>query len=187
MDAPGDPAIESVLASVSRLESGGSRKPEDALEGLARATRSDPGRRAALEEGLAGVLESRESTLAGRDLACKLLWRIGTDRSLPALARLLAAEETAEMACYALEGNRSDAAGSALREALGSAARGGGEGAGEAPPSGDRPPRGARGPGGRRTDRGAGAVAGGGAGRPEGGGRGAGEDRRPPGGPGSAH
>jgi len=77
---------------------------------------------ARIEARLAAVLGNPSATLAGKQEACRLLWPIGSERSVPALARLLAAEPTADMARYALERNPTPAAGKALRDAAGSAA-----------------------------------------------------------------
>jgi len=53
-----------------------------------------------------------------KSFICRQLWFIGTADSVPAIAKLLMDEETADMACYAIGQNPSKEAGKALREAL---------------------------------------------------------------------
>jgi len=72
----------------------------------------------AIETELIKVLEDPQATLAGKQEACTLLWRIGTGRSVPVLAKLLESPQTANMARLALERNPDPAAGGALRTAL---------------------------------------------------------------------
>lgn len=73
----------------------------------------------AIETELIKVLEDPQTTLAGKQEACSLLWRIGTGRSVPALAKLLGSSQTSNLARLALERNTDPAAGGALRAALG--------------------------------------------------------------------
>jgi HEAT repeat protein len=110
--------IENAVAAVSTCDHGGSRKPLDAVERLARETRGSPELRACLEDELSRLLSSG-ATPASKKFACQQLWIIGTDRSLPALGKLLLADETVEMACFAISRHPSPAAGRTLREALG--------------------------------------------------------------------
>ncbi len=57
---------------------------------------------------------------AAKQFACKKLWIMGTDASVPALAGLLAGSDQVlvEAACYALRSQPSEAAARALRESL---------------------------------------------------------------------
>jgi HEAT repeat protein len=71
-----------------------------------------------IEDGLLDVLESSDSTRAGKQFACRQLGIIGTERSVPALAKMLTSEETSDMARYALERIPEVAVDDALREAL---------------------------------------------------------------------
>lgn len=81
----------------------------------------DTAKLAALEAGLVAVLGDPQATDGARLEACTFLCRIGTARSVPAVARLLANPATANSARLALEGNADPSAGLALLAALGSA------------------------------------------------------------------
>jgi HEAT repeat protein len=70
------------------------------------------------EQQLISVLQSSASP-AEKDAACAKLKRIGTDRSVPALAALLTDEQLSHSARYALESMSSGKAGQALTDALG--------------------------------------------------------------------
>jgi HEAT repeat protein len=70
------------------------------------------------EQQLIGVLQSSSSP-AEKDAACARLKKIGTDRSVPALAALLTDEQLSHSARYALESLPSKKAGQALTAALG--------------------------------------------------------------------
>ncbi len=69
------------------------------------------------ETKLIGVLQSDHS-LQEKDAACARLKRIGTARSVPALAELLTDAELSHSARYALESMAGPEAGKALRQAL---------------------------------------------------------------------
>ena len=77
-----------------------------------------PDQRAALEDKLLGVLASGEATFPAKQYACRMLKLIGTDKSVPALAKLLTDEKLAHAARYALEALPGKAAGAALRDAF---------------------------------------------------------------------
>lgn len=96
------------------------RKPLDAISKQIVTAGKDSTKLAALEMGLVSVLQDSQSTLGARLEACTFLSRIGTVRSVPALAKLLADPATANIARLALERNTDPAAGVALRAALGS-------------------------------------------------------------------
>jgi HEAT repeat protein len=77
-----------------------------------------PDQRAALEDKLLGVLASGEATFPAKQYACRMLKLIGSEKSVPALAKLLTDEKLAHAARYALEALPGKAAGTALRDAL---------------------------------------------------------------------
>ena len=109
--------IEKTVSAVAAYDYGQSSAALRALEKLVRESHGGADARAAIERELAKLLTSA-GTLAGKQFACRMLAQIGGELSVPALAALLEDEKTAEMACYALFGNRSEAAGKALRDAL---------------------------------------------------------------------
>ena len=72
-----------------------------------------------IEQKLITVLEAEDATPAGKQQACRILQRIGTDACVPALAKMLAAPALAHSARLPLQMMRgSEAAGTALRGAL---------------------------------------------------------------------
>ena len=70
------------------------------------------------EQHLIGILQSNQSAVE-KDAACAQLKRIGTARSIPALAALLEDEQLSHSARYALESMPYAKAGQALTDALG--------------------------------------------------------------------
>lgn len=119
--AVGEKEIDAAVAAIAAHDWGKSRGPLDELERVVREAHGDEARTRRIEDGLARLLEDLAATVAAKGIACRVLWRIGTDRSVPSIAKLLAGDvaEIAEMACYALGRRPSEAAGRALREALG--------------------------------------------------------------------
>lgn len=109
--------IDKKLAVIVTYERGMDRQPLIAVEELVRQSQGRPEQCKYIEQRLAALLE--QATLEGKSFICKQLWSIGTADSVPAVARLLTDEQTADMACYAIGQNPSDEAGRALREALG--------------------------------------------------------------------
>lgn len=91
---------------------GQDRKPLQALEDLIRATQ-EPAARRGLERQLIAVLNAG-ATPDAKHWICRQLWFLGTDESVPSLARLLADPQCVEMACYALGRNPSPASTQAL-------------------------------------------------------------------------
>ena len=108
--------IDEKLASIVNYERGMSREPLIAVEKLIRESQNQPEQRKYIELRLAELLA--DATLESKSFICRQLWFIGTADSVPAIARLLMDEETADIACYAIGQNPSEEAGKALREAL---------------------------------------------------------------------
>ena len=108
--------IDKKLAAIVNYERGMSREPLIAVEKLIRESQNRPEQRKYIELRLAELLS--ESTLECKSFICRQLWFIGTADSVPAIAKLLMDEETADIACYAIGQNPSKEAGKALREAL---------------------------------------------------------------------
>ncbi|MBA7641671.1 hypothetical protein ES703_49356 [subsurface metagenome] len=108
--------IDKKLAAIVSYKRGMSREPLIAAEELIRESENRPKQRKYIELQLAELLS--EATLDCKSFICKQLWFIGTADSVPAIAKLLTDEETADMACYAMGQNPSPEAGEALRNAL---------------------------------------------------------------------
>ena len=108
--------IDKKLSAIVNYERGMSREPLIAVEILIRESQNQPEQRKYIELQLAELLS--ESTLECKSFICRQLWFIGTADSVPAIAKLLTDEETADIACYAIGQNPSTEAGKALREAL---------------------------------------------------------------------
>src|SRR4030042_6907367 len=70
-----------------------------------------------IEKGRLGVLDS-DAKQAGKQFACRQLSSIGTDQSVPTLAKMLTGEDASDMARYALERIPGAAADAALLDAL---------------------------------------------------------------------
>ena len=110
-------SIDQKLSAVVSYERGMDRQPLIAVEALIRDSQNRPEQRMYIEQRLAALLD--DATLEGKSFICKQLWFIGTADSVPAVAKLLLDEKTADMACYAIGQNLSPQASEALREALG--------------------------------------------------------------------
>ncbi len=108
--------IDKKLAAIVNYEHGMSREPLIAVEKLIRESQNQPEQRKYIELQLAELLS--EATLECKSFICRQLWFIGTADSVPAIAKLLKDEETADIACYAIGQNPSPEAGKALRDAL---------------------------------------------------------------------
>jgi HEAT repeat protein len=87
------------------------------VDGEIRKIVNRPEKLTKLEDALLEVLGS-EASLGAKRGVCKSLSLIATERSVPALAAMLTADATSDMARYVLERAPSGAADSALREAL---------------------------------------------------------------------
>jgi len=111
--------IDDKLSAIVKYERGMDTQPLKAVEQLIRDSQNQPEQRKYIERRLAELLAG--ATLEGKSFICKQLWFIGTAESVPAVVKLLADEETADMACYAIGQNPSPEAGQALRDALGDA------------------------------------------------------------------
>ena len=108
--------IDRKLAAIVTYERGMDREPLIAVERLIRESQRKPEQCKYVEQRLADLLAG--ATLEVKSFICKQLWSIGTAASVPAVAKLLTSEDTADMACYAIGQNPSPEAGKALRDAL---------------------------------------------------------------------
>lgn len=91
-----------------------------AIENAVRAAAGSPAA-AEVEQHLIAVLES-EAAFDAKDIACRQLRAVGTERAVPALAKLLGDAQLNSVARYALEVIPGEGAARALREALKTAA-----------------------------------------------------------------
>ncbi len=71
-----------------------------------------------VEARLLKALESPKTTFAGRQFVCRMLRRVGSAKSVPALSKLLVDRELSHMARFALQHMVVPEAGDALRQAL---------------------------------------------------------------------
>lgn len=114
---PAAAELDVVFTQVAAYQAGGERAALAKLDEWLRQVGAVPGLRSEIERRLIRLIGGK-ATLAGIEEACRRLSLIGTEASVPALARLLAAPPTAEMARYALERIPGHAASRALRDAL---------------------------------------------------------------------
>lgn len=112
--------LPQLVAQASQYQAGQSAESLARLEQILRDSAGNPALKAELERALAKLL-APGSTFEARRFACKWLAAIGTDASLPALAPLLADDETVGIACLALSSQNSPQACALLRKALASA------------------------------------------------------------------
>ncbi len=95
-----------------------SRRPLADIERQIREAKGPEDLRA-VEQKLIRVVANPKATYAGKQFACRMLRRCGSEACVDALARLLTDPKLSHMARFALQGNASPKAGQALREALG--------------------------------------------------------------------
>ncbi len=112
--------LSQLIATAARWESGQSQEPLRQLEQLARDSAGQSAQRAQLEAALVNLL-APTATFEARRFACQQLAVIGSDASVPAIARLLADDETVGLACLAFGNRPSAAANETLRAALATA------------------------------------------------------------------
>lgn len=109
-------ADDDPFTAIRSYKQGQSRSAEVAIDKAIRdAKRAEY---AAIETKLIAVLEDEKTTSEARSLTCKWLARIGSDKCVPVLSKMLKDEKLSHMARFALEPNPSPAAGDALRAAL---------------------------------------------------------------------
>ncbi len=109
--------MDELMTKVKKYEWGQSRAALTEVGDKVREAYGDKGKLKKIEDDLLEVLNS-DATLAGKQFVCRQLGIIGTERSVPTLAKMLTGEETSDMARYALERIPGAAVDEALREAL---------------------------------------------------------------------
>ncbi len=108
------------LSELARYEYGQDQASLLAVERAVEQSMSDPARQAEMAAKLLAVMNTPEATLAGKQHAAIYLRMCGGEAEAPALARMLKDEALHDFARGALERIPAQAAGKALREALGS-------------------------------------------------------------------
>lgn len=94
------------------------RRAVMAIRAQTQAAGPDRARQASIESGLIGVLQDPNATLAGKQEATRLLWVVGSAKSVPILAKMLPNPAMSDIARYGLERNPDPSAAAALRSAL---------------------------------------------------------------------
>lgn len=112
------PSVATCLAAVTKYDYGQSRARLTELDDFIRVSRTSPEALARLEKNFITLLSSPNATLAGKQYVCEHLSTMGTNASVPVLAKMLNNAETVEMARFALERIPHEAALAALRGAL---------------------------------------------------------------------
>ena len=95
---------------------GQSRKALSAIEAAIR--KATPAGQKAIEAKLLAAMTDPKATFECKQFVCRMLRRIGTERSVAALAKLLADEKLSHMARFALQRMPFDTVDTALRSAL---------------------------------------------------------------------
>ena len=114
---PAAPALDAAFESLKGYNWGMDAKALDPIEDAVVAALGDAAARKTLEARLVALLEADVSRDA-KDVVCRMLRKMGSADSVPALARLLPDKDLSHMARYALERIQDPAAGAALRDAL---------------------------------------------------------------------
>ncbi len=109
--------LDDLLGKVASFNWGQDAAALNKVADMVDASHNDPAQRKRIAQKLAALL-STKATLAGKQFACRQLWRIGDASVVPAVAMLLTDDKTANMARYALERMDDPAAAAALRDAL---------------------------------------------------------------------
>jgi len=109
--------LDRILKAVASYNGGIDSAPFWALRDYVYARKDDPAARAQCEDALLAFLGAK-ATPTAKMAVCRHLRLIGSDKSVPVLAKMLTAPETSDMALYALTKIPGAAADRALREAL---------------------------------------------------------------------
>jgi type 1 glutamine amidotransferase len=112
--------LQELLGKVKTYDWGQSRLALTEVSEIIKKAYGNKAELANIEKALLGVLES-DATGAGKQYVCRELSIIGTEQSVPTLAKMLSGQETSDMARYALERIDGSAVDEALRSALGQA------------------------------------------------------------------
>ncbi len=109
-----------ISADYSAIEDYDFGKSRQALAGIEEEIRIQPvSSFPQIEARLLEALNSSRTTFAGKQFVCRMLRRIGSAKSVPALSEMLADKEFSHIARFALQYMDAPEAGAALRKALG--------------------------------------------------------------------
>jgi len=109
--------LQELLQKVKTYDWGQSRLALTEVSEAVKKAHGNKDELAKVEKALLGVLDS-DATRAGKQFVCRELSIIGTEQSVPTLAKMLVDEETSDMARYALERIPGSAVDEALRGSL---------------------------------------------------------------------
>jgi type 1 glutamine amidotransferase len=109
--------LQELLEKVKTYDWGQSRLALTEVTDIIKKAHGNEAETAKIEKALLGVLDS-DATRAGKQFVCRQLSLIGTEQSVPTLAKMLTNEETSDMARYALERIPGSAVDKALRGAI---------------------------------------------------------------------
>jgi type 1 glutamine amidotransferase len=109
--------LQELLGKVKTYDWGQSRLVLTEVSEVVKKAHGNKAELAKVEKALLGVLDS-DAKRAGKQFVCRELSIIGTEQSVPTLAKMLADEGTSDMARYALERIPGSAVDEALRGAL---------------------------------------------------------------------
>ncbi len=101
---------------IASYEYGQSRTALTAVEAEIRD--ATPQQMAAIEDRMLNLLKSKSSTYEAKDFACRMLRRMGSEKCVPTLEKLLYCEKLSDMARFALQGLPYPEVDAALRKAL---------------------------------------------------------------------
>ncbi|MHC4438482.1 MAG: HEAT repeat domain-containing protein, partial [Planctomycetota bacterium] len=102
--------------AIQEYDFGKSRRALAAVEEEIR--NASPSAFGAIEAKLLEAMESPETTFAGKQFVCRMLRRVGSAKSVPALAKMLADKKLSHMARFALQHMPAPEAGIALCQSL---------------------------------------------------------------------
>jgi hypothetical protein len=108
--------LKELLAKVKEYDWGQSRLALTEISETVKKAHGNKAELAKIEKALLGTLPDAKQ--AGRQFLCRELSIIGTEQSVPVLAKMLAGEKTSDMARYALERIPGAAVDQALRKSL---------------------------------------------------------------------
>jgi len=111
------PALENILKELAVYDHARGIGPAGALREYVLARKDSPAEREACETRLAAFLDS-DASIAGKAFVCRMLRLMGSEKSVPTLAKMLVQGETNDMARFALEKIPGAAADRALTDAL---------------------------------------------------------------------